>query len=359
MSHLEIQLRHRDPSGFELSVDTAIPLTGVTALFGPSGSGKTTLLDTIAGLRADVESAQVRFGDESWQGRERRLPADRRGIGYVFQDARLFPHLDVAGNLEFARRRAARPILRLEQVVEWLNMGVLLDRPTDTLSAGQQQRVAIARALLRGPRLLLLDEPLANLDRPAAAECLRGLSRVARETKLPMIYVSHQIEEICNIADHLLLMEHGQITAEGALLDLAGRLDSHLADDEHAAAILRVEPGALDKQYGLVELRVDGASLWVSATDMRGEERRLRIPARDVSICLEPPAASSILNILPVTVVEMRDSGAAHSLLRLRLAEQHLLARITRRSRDDLNLRVGNAVYAQIKSSALLGDSES
>ena len=213
--------------------------------------------------------------------------------------------------------------------------------------------MAIARALLRNPRLLLLDEPLANLDRPAAAEILRYLGLLSRETDLPMIYVSHQIEEVCAIADHLVLLEAGAIRAQGPLLDMAGRVDTHLAEDEAAAAILRVEAGACDARYRLMELRVEGQSLWVNAAS--APPRRLRIPARDVSVCRERARGSSILNILETRIVAMREVSPAHCVLRLNLGEQHLLARITCRSRDELALQVGERLFAQIKSTALLG----
>lgn len=354
MSTLELRLAQRTASGFYLDIDTAFPLRGVTALLGPSASGKTSVLDCIAGLRQDLRAALLRCGEVVWQDRRRHTPPWERRVGYVFQDARLFPHLSVAGNLRYAETRAGEPGLAREQVLRWLDLAALLTRLPATLSAGQQQRVAIARALLRNPRLLLLDEPLANLDRPAAAEILRCLGLVSRESGLPMIYVSHQIEEVCAIADHLVLLEAGAVHAQGPLLDMAGRVDTRLAEDEAAAAILRVEAGAYDARYRLLELRVEGQSLWVSAA-AAAAHRRLRIPARDVSVCRERARGSSILNILDTRIVEMREISPAHCVLRLSLGEQHLLARITCRSRDELALQVGERLFAQIKSTALLG----
>ncbi len=355
MSDLRLSIRH-ETGGFSLAVEQMLPLRGVTALFGPSGSGKTTLLDAIAGLRRDLDSVELTVDGQCWQDESNFVPPWQRGVAYVFQDARLFPHLTVAGNLAYAEKRAFGPGPARDDVVQWLGIDGLLQRDVQSLSAGQQQRVAIARALLRGPRLLLLDEPLANLDRNAASECLACLQRIARESATPMIYVSHQIEEVCAIADHLLMLDQGRVTAAGPLLELASNLDTQLALEDSAAALLRVEVGEQDTRYDLTELRVDGQSLWVSATSVRSRLRRLRIPARDVSICRELPAASSILNVLPVTITDMRDLGPAHCLLRLELQEQFLLARITRRSRDQLALQVGDPVYAQIKSTALLGD---
>ena len=353
MSTLELRVAQRTANGFYLDIDTEFPLRGVTALLGASGSGKTSVLDCIAGLRQDLRDAELRCGPVVWQDRRRHTPPWQRRVGYVFQDARLFPHLSVAGNLSYAEARAGQSGVARAQVLRWLDLAALLERSPATLSAGQQQRVAIARALLRNPRLLLLDEPLANLDRPAAAEILRYLGLLSRETDLPMIYVSHQIEEVCAMADHLVLLEAGAIRSQGPLLDMAGRVDTHLAEDEAAAAILRVEAGAYDARYRLRELRVEGQSLWVGAAS--AAQRRLRIPARDVSVCRERARDSSILNILEARIVAMREVSPAHCVLRLSLGEQHLLARITCRSRDELALQVGERLFAQIKSTALLG----
>ena len=353
MSTLKLRVAQRSASGFYLDIDTEFPLRGVTALLGASGSGKTSVLDCIAGLRQDLRAALLRCGEIVWQDRRRYTPPWQRRVGYVFQDARLFPHLSVAGNLSYAEARAGQSGVARAQVLRWLDLAALLERSPATLSAGQQQRVAIARALLRNPRLLLLDEPLANLDRPAAAEILRCLGLLSRETDLPMSYVSHQIEEVCALADHLVLLEAGAIRAQGPLLDMAGRVDTHLAEDEAAAAILRVEAGAYDARYRLMELRVEGQSLWVSAA--AAGQRRLRIPARDVSVCRERARGSSILNILEARLVALREISPAHCVLRLSLGEQHLLARITCRSRDELALQIGERLFAQIKSTALLG----
>jgi molybdate transport system ATP-binding protein len=307
-------------------------------------------------LRPDISDADIRFGGQRWQGKNTHTPPWKRPLGYVFQDARLFPHLSVEGNLDYAARRAVGEAFSLEQVVEWLDIRPLLERRPERLSAGQQQRVAIARALMRNPRLLLLDEPLANLDRRAARDCLACLLRINRESKLPMIYVSHQIDEVCAIASQLVMLDNGRVSDTGPLLELAGRLDNRLVEDKDAAALLYAELAGSDARYGLAELRVDGVSIWVSASDAPGKRCRLRIPARDVSVCREKPQSSSIINILPVTLVDMRDVSGAHCMLRLRLNNEHLLARITRRSRDDLQLTPGDRLYALIKSTALLGD---
>ncbi|WP_439106238.1 molybdenum ABC transporter ATP-binding protein [Congregibacter sp.] len=355
MSHLSINIEHRDASGFYLSIETQIQLTGVTALFGPSGSGKTTILNCIAGLRPDIAEATITFDNDRWQKEKQHTPPWQRSVGYVFQDARLFPHMTVAQNTAFAAKHATAPPNSIE-IARWMNIESLMDRLPETLSAGQQARVAIARALMRDPQLLLLDEPLANLDKAAAAQCLACLARIHRERDLPIIYVSHQIEEVSTIADQILLIEDGKITEQGALLELASKLDTQLAEDDAAASLLSVEVVDTDTNFGLTELSVDGQSLWVAGDEHRGSTRRLRVPARDVSVCREWPIDTSIQNILPVTLREIRQLSNAHCLLRLQLSEQCLLARITRRSQEDLKLQPGDHLFAQIKSTALLGD---
>lgn len=361
MSSLGVRIEHRTET-FHLQIDTSITLSGVTALFGPSGSGKTSVLDCIAGLRPGISDANIRFDAQSWQAPDSFLPAWKRRVGYVFQDARLFPQLNVRDNIGFGTRYgSARGDMQagsysLAQLAQWLDIETLLDQAATALSAGQQQRVAIARALASNPRLLLLDEPVANLDRSAARKCLACLRQIGRESGMPMIYVSHQLEEVAAIADQLVLMQQGRVVRSGPLLELAGRLDNPLAEEESAAAILRVELGDHDTRYGLTRATAGDAGLWLSARGVPGSHHRLRIPARDVSVCLQPPAGSSILNILPVTLLEQRAIADAHCLLRLRLGDQHLLARISRRSRDELDLKIGDSLYAQIKSTALLSD---
>ncbi|MEE4279510.1 MAG: molybdenum ABC transporter ATP-binding protein [Halieaceae bacterium] len=353
-AELEVALRHCYDDGLALDLAFRVPLAGVTAVFGPSGSGKTTLLDCIAGLRPELEHARVRVGADRWQGEDGAWPPWQRAVAYVSQTPALFPHLSVDGNLDFARRRARAGGPAKDEIVDLLDLGALLPRRPDTLSGGEAQRVALARALLRNAQLLLLDEPFAGLDGLAAALSLERVAAVQRELQLPMLFVSHRLEEVQAIADRLLLLERGQVSGSGDLLELAGRLDTTLAHDEAAAAILRVTVVDEDPGYGLLALELDGHALWVPASGLR-RPRRLRIPARDVSVCRERPRDTSILNVLPVELVEQRDAGPAHCLLRLKLREQHLLARITRRSREELALKAGERIFAQVKSTALLG----
>ena len=355
MNGLSIDLHYDGGNWFTLAIECELTGAGIAAVYGHSGSGKTSLLDCVAGLRAPRTDSVVRLGDTTWQSPGSSLPPWQRQIGYVFQDARLFPHLDVEGNLLYGHARHRRASLSPDQVVELLALSGLRDRAVDALSAGQKQRVAIGRALLAAPRLLLLDEPLANLDHAASRECLRCLQGLSDELQLPMLYVSHDIEEVSQLADHLLLLEEGRLVEQGSLLTLCSRLDTRLSQEEQAAAILTATVSGHDSKYGLSELTVDSHTLLVNQLPLPpGHTRRVRILARDVSVCRARPDDSSILNILPVTIAEIENTDAPRLLLRLSLGSQCLLARITRKSAVELRLRVGDKVYAQVKSAALL-----
>ena len=354
---LQLDIRYRGQGGFTLELDCEIQASGVTAIYGPSGSGKSTVLDCIAGLR-QADSGSIRFNGEDWFSPQSATAPWDRHIGYVFQDSRLFPHLTVQGNLDYAAQRASseKPMPQ-EALIKTLGLSSLLAQTPETLSAGQKQRVAIGRALLSAPQLLLLDEPLANLDQQASAECLDLMQLLARSLDLPMIYVSHDIEEVSQLADHLLLIDNGRLLDQGSMVELSSRLDSRLAHEEQASAILQGTVSAQDNSFSLTEITVEGQSMLVNHLDQPlGSPRRLRIPARDVSICRARPQDSSILNILPVTISEIESCRGARLLLRLALGNQHLLARITRKSAEKLQLQVGDEVFAQIKSVALLSE---
>jgi len=363
MNELKLQLSCRGDDGFRLEIDCQLPATGITALYGPSGSGKTTLLNCLAGLRSADSNSLICFMDDTWQSDSSFTPPWQRHIGFVFQDARLFPHLSVEQNLNFALQRRANRThsiagdITLDTVVDWLQLSALLDRLPQQLSAGQVQRVAIGRALLCAPRLLLMDEPLANLDHAAREECLYYLRRLRNSLQLPMLYVSHDIEEVSQIADHLVLMENGRIESQGSLLELCSRLDTRLSHEEQAAAIINGTIKSHDSHYGLTEIEVAGQTLLVNHLEEAiGQQRRLRIPARDVSVCRARPKDSSILNIVPVELTEIEETTGSRVLLRLALGEQYLLARITRKSAEALQLTTGDKVFAQIKSAALLNE---
>ena len=359
MSKLKLTLQCRGDDNFTLSLDTTLSGSGVTGVFGSSGSGKTTLLDCIAGLRRAESGSTLTWGETVWQNGSEFLPTWQRQVGVVFQDGRLFPHLTVQQNLTYAtdRCRSGGTAPDWNRVVTWLQLQRLLNRLPDTLSAGQRQRVAIARALLSSPALLLLDEPMANLDRGARAQCIACLQQVRSELNIPMLYVSHDIQELAQLADDLLVLENGRIIEQGAFLDISSRVDTTLAHATNAAAIATGTVVEHDTQYGLSRLDVEGQSIWVNLIAAPvGQQRRIRIPARDVSICCERPQATSILNVLPVTLTEVEASSGPSVLLRLQLGDQFLLARLTRKSAEALNLRPGDALFAQIKSAALLSD---
>ena len=359
MSTLKLTLECGGSDNFTLSLDTTLSGSGVTGIFGSSGSGKTTLLDCIAGLRRAESGSTLTWGDTVWQNGSEFLPTWQRQVGVVFQDGRLFPHLNVQQNLNYATDRCqpGNTTPDWDRVITWLQLQRLLNRLPDTLSAGQRQRVAIARALLSSPALLLLDEPMANLDHGARAACIACLQQVRSELNIPMLYVSHDIQELAQLADDLLVLENGRIIEQGAFLDISSRVDTTLAHAANAAAIATGTVVEHDTRYGLSRLDVEGQSIWVNLIAAPlGQQRRIRIPARDVSICCERPQATSILNVLPVTLTEVETSSGPSVLLRLQLGDQFLLARLTRKSAETLNLRPGDALFAQIKSAALLSD---
>jgi len=359
VSTLKLALQCRGDDNFTLSLDTTFSGSGVTGVFGSSGSGKTTLLDCIAGLRRAEAGSTLTWGETVWQNGSEFLPTWQRQVGVVFQDGRLFPHLNVAQNLSYAtdRCRPGETAPDWDRVVTWLQLQRLLNRFPDTLSAGQRQRVAIARALLSNPALLLLDEPMANLDHAARAQCIACLQQIRSELNIPMLYVSHDIQELAQLADDLLVLENGRVIEQGAFLDISSRVDTSLAHAPNAAAIATGTVMEHDTQYGLSRLEVEGQSIWINLiATPPGQQRRIRIPARDVSVCCERPHATSILNVLPVTLAEIESSSGPSVLLRLQLGSQFLLARLTRKSAEALNLRPGDALFAQIKSAALLSD---
>ncbi|WP_101758322.1 molybdenum ABC transporter ATP-binding protein [Oceanicoccus sp. KOV_DT_Chl] len=354
----KLELNRRD---FSLTIDTTIETTGITAIYGHSGAGKTTLLRWLAGLEPN-SPGQLQFNDQYWQHGDHFLPTQQRQIAYVFQDARLFPHLTVQGNLDFAyQRRFNNNGPTMAQVSEWFELSELLAKNSTELSGGEQQRVAIARALLSSPQLLLMDEPLASLDSKNKAVILQHLQRLHQQLPTPTLYVSHNIEEVSRLADQLILIEKGQITAQGPLLDLCSRLDLSLSHEENAASIIMATVQQHDNHYQLTELLIDD-TLPLFLTQMHatiGDAVAVRIPARDVSITLEKPDQTSILNIIPATVDDIEQSAAARVLIRLKVSEQFLLVRLTHKSVDRLQLTIGQTVYAQIKTVALLSENPS
>jgi molybdate transport system ATP-binding protein len=357
-----IQARFKlDWPGFTLDVDLDLPARGVTALFGQSGSGKTSLLRCIAGLeRAPKGHLQV-LG-EVWQdevpGGATWLPTHKRPIGYVFQEASLFPHLTVMGNLRYGMRRtSSAQQSSLDQAIELLGIGHLLERKPDRLSGGERSRIGIARALAVSPRLLLMDEPLAALDLKRKQEILPYLERLHRDLDLPVIYVSHAPDEVARLADHIVVMDAGRAVAAGPLTETLARLDLPIQLGEDAGVVLDAVVAERDVAWHLARVEFPGGSLWVrDAGHAIGEAVRVRILARDVSIALAPIEGTSIQNCLSATVVQMaQDHHPALSLVRLDAGSSPVLARLTRRSATQLGLVPGMPVWVQIKAVALLG----
>jgi molybdate transport system ATP-binding protein len=346
--------------GFTLDVALALPERGVTALFGPSGCGKTTVLRALAGL--ERAAGRVALGTEVWQddAAGRFVPTHQRAIGYVIQEAALFPHLDVQRNLAYGQKRigtAARRI-PLDQVIELLGIAHLLARRPATLSGGERQRVAIARALATSPRLLLMDEPLAALDPKRKAEVLPYLDRLHEELGIPVVYVSHSIDEVARLADHLVLMDAGRVLADGPLPDMLARLDLPVAFGDDAGVVLDAVVGERDAQWQLARLDVDGQAcrLWSRDAGLPvGRRVRLRVLARDVSLTRTPQTGTSIGNQLRGTVEAIADDDhPALALVRVRVGSAPVVARLTRRSAHALELAVGMPVWAQVKTVALM-----
>jgi molybdate transport system ATP-binding protein len=342
---------------FQLTVDCEFPERGITALFGRSGSGKTTLLRCIAGLER-APRAVVRFNGNVWQDDGQFMPPHHRPLGYVFQESSLFPHLDARGNLEYGLKRvpAARRRIGFDQAVQFMGLESLLAHRASELSGGQRQRVAIARALLTSPQLLLLDEPLSNLDLASRAEILPHLERLHDELSIPIVYVSHEIGEVMRIADHIALLESGSVRAFGPVHDLLTRPDLPLAHLEEAGSIFEGVIAQHDAHYHLSYVGIAAGRLAISLrTAPLGQRVRVRIDARDVSLALKPPEHSSITNILPGHVMDVTDDrDPAQRLVRIDVGGQPLLARITLRSVTQLAIAPGMALYAQVKSVALM-----
>ncbi|MBF0352526.1 MAG: molybdenum ABC transporter ATP-binding protein [SAR324 cluster bacterium] len=354
---MTIEARFRiDRGNFLLDVDLAIPRRGVTALFGPSGCGKTTLLRAIAGLERSP-GGYLKVGDAIWQDPGQFLAPHRRQLGYVFQEPSLFAHLDVRRNIEYGLKRleARQRKVSLERAVELLGIGHLLESRPHQLSGGEQQRVAIARALAVSPAMLLLDEPLAALDTQRKQEILPYLESLHRELEIPVLYVSHSRQEVARLADHMVLLAEGRVKASGRVNELFSRLDLALAHEPDAETVIDAVVAGHDKAYGLTYIDFPGGRFAVTGKPFPvASQVRLQVLARDVSLTLEPQSKTSILNIFPATVEQLAEEGEAQITVRLNVGSVPLLSRITRKSTDDLGLKPGVAVYAQVKSVALL-----
>ncbi len=353
---LQVALRHRF-SNIGLDLAFTVPTPGLTALFGPSGAGKSTVIAAVAGLlrpdhcRIVLDGVVLADTDAGiW------VPPEARRAGLVFQDARLFPHMSVETNLRYGLRRAAPggPI-RFDDVVALLGIAPLLGRRPHTLSGGERQRVAIGRALLSQPRLLLMDEPLASLDAPRKAEILPYLAGIQAALRLPILYVTHAMEEVARLADAVVLIEAGSVLAAGDLMTMTSRADLPLARRDDAASVLPGRTIAHDPARQLSRIEAGGAELLVPLLDAPpGSPVRVRIPAREVILAREAPSAISVHNIVPGTVRAVTEDATRHAaLVEIALSEGTFLARVTPDAVTRLELAPGAPVLALIKSVAI------
>jgi molybdate transport system ATP-binding protein len=357
MSRLVARFDLRYPS-FHLNVDVNVPTSGITVLFGPSGSGKTTLLRCLAGLER-ASDGFMQFGPDVWQDEAKGLclPLYTRPIGYVFQEPRLFPHYNVRSNLLYGykRIRAEERRISIEQIVAILGIEQLLERRTHKLSGGEQQRVAIGRALLTSPKLLLLDEPLASLDIQRKQELLPFIRRLHEELHIPVMYVSHAINEILQLADLVVLLKEGKLMGAGALNEVVTSLEFRRNFGSlRVGAVLDARVASHEPQYGLTQLEFMGQSLFVPQQPVAiGQSVRAHVFSSDVSLVVgQSNAPTSVLNILEATIVEIREMDQSSVDVLLDIGAP-LVASITRKSLANLGLKPGQHVFAHVKAVAL------
>jgi molybdate transport system ATP-binding protein len=343
---------------FKLDVDLSLPSAGITVLFGHSGSGKTTLLRCIAGLQKAPEG-YLQINGEVWQDSDKHLfiPTHQRALGYVFQEANLFAHLSVNENLNYGLKRLKNSIDATQKthIIELLGISHLLARMPENLSGGERQRVAIARALVLNPSILLMDEPLASLDWERKQEVLPFLMRLNQQLKIPVLYVTHSKQEMAQLADYLVLMSRGKVDATGPISQTLNRVDLSLAQDRQASCVWEVRVAQHDSADFLTQVQFSGGCLFLPMIPVAiGETLRVQIFARDVSITLDISTQTSILNILPATILAISKDDMGQSVVSLQVGENQLLAHITQKSAAFLNLSLGKSVFVQIKGTSIL-----
>ena len=360
--HLQIQLNR---SAFMLDVDLQLPGQGITAILGASGSGKTTLLRTVAGLEKN-QQGRIQIGAHVWQDTQQGidLPTWQRPLGYVFQESSLLPHLTVSDNLNFGLKRAlktsgnAQPdaAKALQASIELLGIGNLLQRMPDQLSGGERQRVAIARAIAMQPQLLLMDEPLASLDAARRQEIFPWLSKLRDELKMPMLYVTHSADEVARLADHLVVLDKGNVKAQGPVSAVLTQVVNPVVVGEDAGALIAGHIGQVDTQWHLSRIDFEGGCVWMRDAGLPvGKAVRIRILARDVSLATSEPQNTSIQNQLRGTIQSITpDAHPSQVLVVLKCGAEEVMARVTKRAVDELGLLVGQPVWAQVKSVALV-----
>ena len=360
--HLQIQMTR---SAFKLNLDLQLPSEGITAIFGPSGSGKTTLLRAVAGLETNAQG-RIQIGTHIWQDTSLGicLPTWQRPLGYVFQESSLLPHLSVVDNLNFGLKRALKSAgvalsdaqIALQASVELLGIGSLLQRMPQELSGGERQRVAIARAIAMQPQLLLMDEPLASLDAARRQEIFPWLAKLRDELKIPMLYVTHSAEEVTRLADHLVVLDQGQVKAQGPVGDVLTQVVNPVVMGEDAGALIAGHIGAVDAEWHLSRVDFEGGCIWMRDAGLPiGKAVRIRILARDVSLATAEPRNTSIQNQLQGLIQSITpDAHPSQVMVVLKCGAEEVLARVTRRAISELGLRVGMPVWAQVKSVALV-----
>jgi len=355
---LQARFKLVDKSGVSfLDIDTTMPTSGITAIFGHSGSGKTSLLRCIAGLEK-AQQGQLIVNETCWQDANTFLPTHKRPIGYVFQEASLFPHLSAQKNLNYAVKRADQIVSPefYQRVIEVMGLAGILNRYPSQLSGGERQRIAIARALLIQPRLLLMDEPLAALDHQRKQEILPYLERLHKSFDIPILYVSHSMDEVARLADHILVLDQGKVVAEGELTEVFSRIDLPQRLEEESGVILNGKVIEKDQQWQLMRVAFAEGHIWLpDSGETLEQEVRIRVLAKDVSLALSNHDDSSIVNRIPVAVSEIKsDQDKAMSLVRLAMGSDYLVSKLTQKSVHNLDLSIGLKVWAQIKSVAIV-----
>jgi molybdate transport system ATP-binding protein len=342
---------------FQLDVDCEFPSQGITAILGESGSGKTTLLRCIAGLESKAKG-HLKLGKKIWQDENLFLPAHKREVGFVFQDARLFEHLNVKNNLQFAVKRSHEKIKKAfyEEVVNALDIASLLLHKPEQLSGGEKQRVAIARALLIKPKLLIMDEPLASLDNARKYEVLPYLAALQNMFDLPILYVSHSTDEVCKLADHVIILNNGQVALQGEINNVFTHSNLPNAYKMETSTIIHAQVMEKNERWHLIKAEFGGNILWLQDNNQTlGKLLRLRILANDVSLSLDDQKDSTILNRIEGRIAGIEiDNSSATALVTIELNQIEIVAQVTRKSVDDLFLMVGMTIWAQIKSVAIL-----
>ncbi|ARU56850.1 molybdate ABC transporter ATPase [Oleiphilus messinensis] len=354
-----------DDRGFALDADITVPGRGVTVIFGASGSGKTTLLRCVAGLE-QPKFGYVRVLEHIWQDDNVSLPAHKRAIGYVFQESSLFPFMSAKANLNYAIKRADAPFNpeQYEHLIDVMGIRGVLDRLPARLSGGERQRVAICRALLLQPKLLLMDEPLASLDTARKQDILPYLERIKSELNIPILYVSHALDEVARLADHVVFLDNGSVIAQGDVTDVFSRIKLPMNLGEGAGVILQGIVIEHAPEWELMCVAIGSIKLWLKDSgDPLQTKVRVRVLARDVSIAMGCETKSSILNRIPAEVTDIAvDHDSSMVLIQLRLTTRddqsfdstYVVSRVTRRSAHHLDLKKGDCVWAQVKSVALV-----